>query len=191
MTKTSKIALSALAASAMALTSVQASPITGGVTIGGSYTAANNNLTTANDVITVSQTGLSASAANGSFTIIGATPTLTFLTPITLNGSPDAVGKVLWTINSGQFTFTVLTEGTDGTPTTTSNTLMGTGRIDSNVAGLDSVTGSYTLNFSVTGGTQFGFTDVSAANVPDGGTTAILLGAALTSLGFIRRKLSA
>lgn len=56
-----------------------------------------------------------------------------------------------------------------------------------NIPGMtaDSVVDSATFSFGTTAGV-----DVQGTRVPDGGTTVLLLGTALSALGFIRRKLA-
>ena len=95
-------------------------------------------------------------------------------------------------VGTDTFTFTPSTES-DLAATSNSTGITGLGTITDITSG-DSVAGAYTFTFNkatIGGTTKFSFsvTDV-AASVPDGGTTVMLLGAALSGIALIRRKLA-
>lgn len=131
------------------------------------------------------------SAALGSFApAVGASASQNgFAFNPTLSPSPVAP---LWTITSGAlagwtFSLDAITLVDQGTPGFLN--LAGVGRFNDNVAGgFDETEGGWT--FTVTSsGSLFTWTS-SNASVPDGGMTVMLLGAALSGLGLIRRKLA-
>lgn len=187
-----KIAGAAVAALAVTA-SLPAAPITGGIAISGGFTANGTagDLTTATSIAIAGPFSIITADTTGSF--VGADSTsVTFATPITVNGGGNNLvpNKVLWTVKvSGvTYTFTVNTEG-ESVDTANQLTLVGNGTFtDSN--GDTPVSGTYQLGFGVTQDT-FSFQNNSQVNVPDGGTTAMLLGGALMGLGLLKRKLMA
>jgi hypothetical protein len=66
--------------------------------------------------------------------------------------------------------------------------LGGTGLLQ--ITGFQDTQGTWSFSTAGSGPTTFGFTAGNAA-VPDGGTTVLLLGAALSGLGLLRKKLTA
>jgi hypothetical protein len=65
--------------------------------------------------------------------------------------------------------------------------IVGMGTLD--VTGSDPTAGSYTLTAN-SASASFSFSSSNGAQVPDGGMTVMLLGAALSGLALIRRKLA-
>ena len=190
--KNNWIKIAGAAVAALAVTaSLHAAPITGGVAIGGDYTsdATGGNLMTATTITTIPGT-FTASDLSGTFAS-GTITDITFASPITVNPAGNLVpNKVLWTLKIGTttYTFTVNSE-TQTVDVPTDLSLTGAGTFSDN-AGDASVAGTYTLGFTATGGT-FSFSGDNQVNVPDGGTTAMLLGGALMGLGLLKRKLMA
>ena len=174
--------------------SLQADPINGTTGFTGAFSAANNDLTTPNDVITITSASVNGTPT-GSF--VGGVLTH-FTSPITLNdtllsGAPS-FSQPLWQITVGLHVYT-FTSTSDSTilDTANVNTIQGTGTVTDSLDG-DTAFGTYNLSFNVTTvGTDVTLTwngTTGAATLPDGGTTGILLGAALAGLGIIRRKLA-
>jgi hypothetical protein len=187
------IAAAALACAA----SLQADPITGTSGFTGSFSAANNNLTTANDLVTITTASLNG-IPTGSFVggvLTGFTPSITLNGP---GGNPIITSQPLWTITVGShiYKFTSTSDSTI-TDTPNINTIIGTGTVLDTSDG-DTSPGTYNLSFTVSGAgtgatlTWAGTTGSTTPppHVPDGGTTVMLLGSALAGLGLIRRKLA-
>jgi VPDSG-CTERM motif len=189
--KNNWIKIAGAAVAALAVTaSLQATVITGGIGIAGAYTANG----TAGDLTTATSMTIAGpfTAVNESGTFIGAiNSTITFASPIAVNPANNLTpNKVLWTVEVGTttYTFTVTSES-ESVDTANQVTLIGQGTFtDGNSA--DTAFGTYQLGFGVTQ-TTFSFQNNSQTNVPDGGTTAMLLGTALMGLGLLKKKLMA
>jgi|SRR5579883_2046434 len=187
-----KIGGAALAVIAITAT-VQAAPITGGIAITGNYQAydAGNNpvasdLTTATTIKIPATQTFGLTSESGSF--VGAIPSsVTFFSPIAVNPGNNLTSQQLWSVMVGSTTFTFTVNSEVQTVDTASQlTLVGSGTFsDGNPA--DSASGTYQLGFGVTQ-TTFSFQDNNQFAVPDGGTTAMLLGSALTALGLLKKK---
>lgn len=172
--------------------SLQADPITGTTGFTGSFTAANNNLTTSPDAITITTASLNG-VPTGSF--VGGVLTH-FSSPIILNNPVNPTfGQPLWTITVGTHVYSFTsTSDTTILDTANINTITGTGIVTDSSDG-DSAPGTYNLSFNVTGAgggvtLTWNGTAGSTTPLPDGGTTVMLLGSALAGLGLIRRKLA-
>ena len=165
--------------------SVQATPITGSIGFTGTYTqngGTKGNLTTATSFSIASTT---ISTTSGSF--VGAT-TPVFASPIAVN--PATGLSTLWSVLVGSTTYSFLvTTETEPLDIASTIVLLGTGNItDGNP--LDITAGVWQLSFGVSGD-SFTWQATSAANVPDGGTTVMLLGAAFAGLCLFRKKVMA
>ena len=178
----------ALAAAVVGLAAtVRAVPISGSVGFGGVYTqvgGTQGNLTTATSLTIATPVVISAL---GDF-VGAASPT--FASPIVVNVNPPLIGQ-LWSVTVGAavYTFTVTSQNQDAT-TPVNIHLVGTGIISDGAGPKDDTAGVWQLGFGVSG-ESFTFQTTSAANnVPDGGMTVLLLGAALSGLALIRRKLA-
>ncbi len=169
-------------------TAAHAVPIVGNVGFTGTYTSDSPGNLAAATAMTI--TAASVNYADGDLT--GAGAPLTFLTPITVNAAPNSLaGLTLWTVTVGAetYTFDVLTSGQSFT-SATQIALLGTGIMDSTAAGKDPTAGTWQLTFGKTG-TAFTWQSTSGANLPDGGTTLAMLGAALVAVvGFSRKSLA-
>ncbi|HYG22130.1 MAG TPA: VPDSG-CTERM sorting domain-containing protein [Verrucomicrobiae bacterium] len=99
--------------------------------------------------------------------------------------SPSPVSP-LWVANGITFT---LSSVSITSQTGTGLTLFGTGTISA--PGYDLTSGTWTIGVTSPDSVTFSFQSGTAAGVPDGGTTVMLLGAALSGLGLIRRKMAA
>jgi hypothetical protein len=114
----------------------------------------------------------------------------TFYSPINVNPANNLLGQTVWTVVIGTTTYTL--DVNSESQTFTSNLqldLAGSGTFgDGNEN--DNTAGTWQLQFGVTGD-SFTWNATSATNVPDGGTTVMLLGAALSGLALVKRKLAA
>jgi hypothetical protein len=168
--------------------SVQANTITGSLGFAGTYIPVGE--TTAGDLSTATSVSISSPifvlSATGDFT--GASFLAnSFVSSVGVNGNGPAIGQ-LWSVAVGlvTYTFTVTSESQTFTSANQLN-LAGTGTIsDGNPA--DITSGTWQLGFG-NSGASFTFQSTSTASVPDGGTTIVLLGAALSGTVLIRRKL--
>jgi hypothetical protein len=170
---------------------VQAVPIVGSIGFTGTYTqvgGTSGNLGTATDM-TINTVAISGPATTG--VLVGASLT-SFSSPIYVNGnSPTLVGAQLWSVLVGAitYTFTVGSESQTLGAGNTTLTLAGAGTLgDGTVA--DNTSGTWTLGFGVSGA-AFTWNATTANNVPDGGMTVMLLGAALYGLFMFRKKVMA
>jgi hypothetical protein len=136
----------------------------------------------------------SAHVSSTSGDLLGATTILSFPGGVWVNGGivPGAVGTTgaqLFSVTAGStvYTFTVTSESQDLTSPSQIN-LKGSGTFSDGTAG-DDAAGTWQLGFGATGA-AFSFQSTAGTNVPDGGMTVMLLGAALSGLALIRRKLA-
>jgi hypothetical protein len=172
--------------------SLQAATIAGTIGYTGAFTPANSDLTTPNDVLTISGAKLTG-LMTGSFT--GGTLSH-FANLITINATvPPGFANPLWQVTVGAITYSfTASDVSTVTDTSTINTISGHGTISDGLG--NSAPGSYNLSFLETrvgpGLATFAWAGTSGAPdpVPDGATTLMLLGSALAGLGLIRRKLA-
>ena len=160
---------------------VEASLIVGSIGFTGAYL---QNGGTSGDLTTATSFNINSTSigtATGGFS--GAS-LISFTTPIAVN--PATGLSALWSVLVGSttYTFTSTTE-TQNLTSPSALHLAGTGVIsDGNVA--DVSTGTWQLGFGVSGD-SFQWQSTSASAVaPDGGSTLLFLGAALSSLSLIR-----
>jgi hypothetical protein len=173
--------------------SAHAVPITGSVDMNGTVTLDNVLL------------GSATAASSFSAVVVGGTPTGSYTgtggSSVTWSGfSWTAFAPVapLWTFTSGlnTYTFDLNTIAVVSQNNSFLN-LKGTGALNITGPGsYDPTFGDWSFTISNAGGGshanfQFTFANSQTAAVPDGGTTVMLLGAALSGLGLIRRKLVA
>lgn len=181
------LGLTLAAAGMMALTA-QAVPITGSIGFTGAYSQNGGtigNLTTATSM-SITGVAVNTFATDGDFS--GAT-LVSFATPIAVNGGVGGnVGVQLWSITDGlvTYTFDITTVSQTFTSPTQLN-LAGSGTIRRD--GTDDTSGTWQLGFGRSGN-AFTWQSTAAANVPDGGSSLILLGSAIVGLfGFTRKSL--
>jgi len=171
------------------MVTAQATPFTGGISMFGDYTPNNHDLTLATSVtIQDCYVGLGANARAGTFLAVAPAAVVTMASPISLNPAVVPAGY-LWSVPAGADTFyfklnNLITHDVSAS----SLTVYGTGWLTSHSGNFGPTMGSYTLTLNSLGGT-FTFSSSNGA-LPDGGTTAILLGAALSGLALLRRKLA-
>jgi hypothetical protein len=186
-----------LASAALALgmvSAVQATPINGSIGFLGLYTqngGTAGNLASATSFTIINTVANPIIVQPGSATgdLAGAGAPITYATPIGVNGNaPSLVGLQLWSATKGLITYSLLvTSETQSFTSGTQLNLTGTGILrDGNPA--DNTSGVWQIGFGVSG-SSFTWQSTSAS-APDGGTTAMLLGAALSGLALLRRKLA-
>jgi hypothetical protein len=171
---------------------VQAIPIVGGISLSGNvtYPVANINAATAFQ----SFSGVTVSSVSGSYLDASvAAGTGVSMSAFSFNPFAPAGIIPLWQTTSGtaaSFDLTSLGPITQG-----NGFLILTGEGTLHLDGFDNTPGYWRFS-SQQGDTTFAFSSSngaltpSDASVPDGGTTVILLGATLSGLALIRRKLS-
>ena len=175
----------------------QAAQINGSVGFTGSFTANGTpgDLSTASYVnITINPSG-----TTGTGDLLGAVPT-SFLSHILVNnvgvtfpasGLDGLNSTALWFVSggvAGPYGFYVSTE-TQVLKTANTLVLQGLGTMYDSNPGNDPTTGQWQLSFGESGA-SFRFESTTSTLVPDGGMTVLLLGAALSGLALIRRKLA-
>ena len=159
----------------------QATPITGDLGFSGGSTFNTTSLATATRV---NSWFAFVGTTTGSFVGVPIGSSVTLAAPWIFNPSTPTLG--LWSV--GGFSFDLATATID---TQNSHLLSITGTGTLNGAGFDSTPGTWAFSAQSAGGIhQASFTfsaDTTGAGVPDGGTTVMLLGAALGALGLARR----
>jgi hypothetical protein len=180
-----------MACAAMALglaATVQAAQITGDISLAGNFTVTGGNINTATKFATFSKTMVTS--VDGDFAGITLyTPGSITMVPFTFNPLPSTGQAPLWTAVSGvtlgaSFDLTTITSMAQ--PGDRTLTLHGTGTM--HLTGFDDTPGTWVFSGNQSGQT-LSFSS-SNGNVPDGGMTVMLLGAALSGLALIRRKLA-
>lgn len=176
------------ALTAMAVTTTQAMMITpgSGISLAGTYVTDTGDLNTANAFTSFS--GVYVASDSGAFATAGVTlltPGSVSMTAFSFDPFPGTGVTPLWTTTSGvSASFDLAPPISVSQPGNDSLTLTGTGTL--HLAGYDPTPGSWIFTANQ-GGSSFSFSSSNTA-LPDGGTTVMLLGAALTGLGLIRRK---
>jgi hypothetical protein len=155
-------------------------PITGGISFVGGYTPNNPDLSAATSV-TFGPTFVFG--ANGAFSSLFLAP-VSMYSPLAINPTALPAGP-LWSVGGFALTLSSLIE-TDVHPDTL--TLRGVGMIHSTNPSLSDTSGKWVATFNSLGNT-FSWSSSSSA-VPDGGLTLVLLGMAVSGLGFMRRKIA-
>jgi len=165
--------------------SAQATPITGTVDLGGLATADSGNFELASYF---TFTGVTVGYATGTYA-----PTVgTGVSMSELFINPLSYASPLWQFTYGGSTYNfTLSSASVAYESSTQISLSGSGTLE---VGSDSAPGTWTFSTSNTGGpdvTSFIFqSSNTATGVPDGGTTVLLLGAALAALGLLQRRLA-
>ncbi len=159
----------------------QATPITGDLGFSGASTFNTTSLATAKRI---NSWFAFVGTTSGSFVGVPIGSAVTLAMPWTFNPSTPTPG--LWSV--GGFSFDLATAAID---VQNSHLLMITGTGTLSGAGFDPTSGTWAFSAqSAAGIRQASFTfsaDTTGAGVPDGGTTVMLLGAALGALGLARR----
>ena len=172
---------------------VQAIPITGSVGFNGSFTqdGTAGNLMTATHLTIINPV---VTPGTPTMDFIGAGAPVSFASPIGVNGSLLPMIGQLWSVTVGlkTYTMTVSTEA-ETQDTAIQLGLAGTGIMHDLSGALSDTAGVWQVGFGVSGTpptASFTWQSTSSASVPDGGTTVMLLGAALSGLALLRRKLA-
>jgi uncharacterized membrane protein len=184
------------AVAAVITTTVQATPITGVIGFAGTATLDQGVASSSTEVLSWGNNSIGLHT--GTFSTLTPLASVALASPWFFNSGAknnfwvvtDATGTYTFNLSSSS----VFSTGSNGATTSISIFLSGT--VVSSVLGLDptAFTGSMTIQDpSVNNGNQtFSYTEsISFNSVPDGGTTVLLLGSALSGLALIRRKLSA
>jgi hypothetical protein len=177
---------------AMAVTAtVQAVPITGSIDMGGSMTLDTSTVNTATKVVTWgTPSPVQTGSASGSFGGIIPNTTVTMSPNWFFAPAPGTPLLALWSVGGLTFNFSSDTVSQGGGFLNIS----GFGTITSTTPGLDptSFAWIFTANDPATGNppVTFGF-HASTITTPDGGTTAMLLGIALSGVALLKKKLTA
>ena len=191
------IKLAVVAAASVALTqAVQADQITGSISMNGTATLDSQSLSTATMATGVSGVTESGATAQGSFAGVGLNDPVTWVAFAFSGGSASP----LWSFTDGTtgYTYTfALTSDYIVSQTSTFLNIAGLGTL--NITGVGSpyvaTPGAWTFTISDANGQpspNFNFTFANSnTSVPDGGTTAMLLGAGLSGLALLKRKLVA
>jgi VPDSG-CTERM motif len=176
------------------VTSLHAVPITGHISIGTAgggvlWSGNTSDVNTITSIITFGSAevtdrsgSFTTTIANGNLVTMG--QPLDFVTPTIINP--------LWSV--GGFSFTLsppisITRVNNADPIPDTLRLAGQGYI-TGPAGFDATIGGWTWSGELNGVSTFTFSSTTLAGVPDGGTTVALLGAALSGLALLRRKLA-
>ena len=163
----------------------QATLINGSAGFAGTFTSngSGGNLTTAT-VLSVPSAVLLSAQNDFSGSALGS-----FASTFHVNPATPILG-VLFTLTKGltTYTFTVNTE-TQTADSANTISLSGTGTVsDGNSA--DNTSGNWQINFGATDAAFTFQSTAGTATVPDGGSTLMLIGAGLSGLGLLRRKLA-
>jgi hypothetical protein len=176
-----------MACAAMALglaATVQAATITGGISLSGGYTTDTGVLGTAT-AFTGFTSVVVAAGPTGSYVGTAGDAVVMFpftFSPVTLPVSP------LWLTTPGGVDYWFnLTSMSVNTHNSAVLDISGSGIL--HIDGFTDTPGTWVFTANSLSDT-FSFSSSNGTTVPDGGTTALLLGAALSALGLIRRKLA-
>jgi len=180
-----------LAAAAVlgAFSTAQAVPIVGSIGFTGTDSQTGG---TQGDLSTAhSMTIVSINTPNGTGVLAGPYTSFSFTSPIGVNGfGPTLVGGQLWTVLISGVTYDLLVTSSSQPFTSAGQlNLTGSGTLQDETLA-DNTTGTWNLQFAVSGN-SFTWGSTSANNIPDGGATVLLLGAALSAMGLFRKKLIA
>jgi hypothetical protein len=181
-----KVAVPVAAVLAVAA-SVHADPISGSIGFTGTYL---QNGGTVGNLETATSFSISSVTIDDPTGIFISATDPTFFSPINVNPANNLLGEQLWTVMIGSTTYTLDVNSESQTFTSESQLdLAGTGTFGDGTLG-DATGGTWQLQFGETGD-SFTWNSTSATDVPDGGTTVLLLGAALSGLALVKRKLAA
>lgn len=175
---------------AMAVTSVQAIPITGGISLAGDYAVndgGNLNIATAFTSFTEVAVKSVAGVYSGAGITLNTAGSVTMNT-FSFNPFPVLGLTPLWTTTVGTLaSFNLFSPISILQPGDDTLTLKGFGMLY--LTGYDATPGNWIFTANQAGG-SFSFSS-SNGSVPDGGSTVMLLGAALSALALLRKKLIA
>jgi hypothetical protein len=169
--------------------SVQAIPITGQIDLTGTATADNSDFLAAHEFTSFSGVTVGG-LPSGTYAGVADGQAVSMPSPVVFAPTPNLPVSPLWTFTIGATTYDFnLTSLSVGPISANSIQLDGSGTLQ--VTGYTDTPGSWILNASSYGSDTFTFeSSNTAAGVPDGGTTVLLLGASLTGLALIKRRLA-
>lgn len=175
--------LIALAVAAGLLGTANAVPISGGISLAGGYNVNTGNLNTATAF--TSFFGNFVTTTSGSFVIVAPGTPVT-VTPFSFNPFGGAVTP-LWTTAAGpSASFNLTTLSSVAQPGDNTLDLKGVGTLQ--LAGFDPTPGMWVFTANQAGGTFSWSSSNAAAGVPEGGTTAAMLGLSLLLAGLVTRR---
>jgi hypothetical protein len=168
--------------------SARATAISGSISFNGTFTQ-NGGGSDLSAATSLSVSGTTVGSASGDLS--GAT-LFSFASPIYVNGNtPLLVGGNLWSVKVGTYFFWLVVDTeVQGTTTSTALDLAGTGTLKSTNPAFSATAGTWSIDFKENSPSSFTWQSASA-NIPDGGTTVLLLGVALSAMGLFRKKLIA
>jgi len=172
--------------------SVQAVPVNGTISFIGGSTVNTGNLGTATAITGYSSLSVLGGAETGSYGALNGGGnfggTLTF-SPFSFTGGVlNPASVLLWTVTSGGITYS-FTATSVAINSQSSIFLNLTGSGVASITGYGSSSGTWSITDTTQGGPIFTFG--ASTTVPDGGTTVMLLGAALAGLCLFRKKVMA
>jgi hypothetical protein len=183
----------AVVAAVAAITgSVQAVPISGVIGFSGTATTDNANAASSTEVLSWGNNAIGLHS--GTFSTLSGAATVALASPWFFNSGAKSG---FWVVTDGANSYSFnLSSSSVFSSSATSITVVLAGTVVSSIAGLDptAFSGSFTLqNPSVNNGNRtYSYTEsISFNSVPDGASTVLLLGSALSGLALIRRKLIA
>ena len=198
--KNKMIKLAVVAAASVALAqTVQATPITGSISMNGTATLNSKSLNLATAATSLSGVTESGATASGSFAGVAAADSVAWVGFAFTGGSASPLWIFTDALTGYTYSFALTTDSIS-TQSSTFLNISGVGTLS--ITGIGSpytaTPGAWTFTISDALGTpspNFNFTfansNTGAGNVPDGGTTAMLLGAGLSGLALLKRKLVA
>ncbi len=174
------------AASLLAAVTASAVPISGSISFNGTAVFNSTPISGATKFNALNNAYVAPFQQQGDYSVVANFQAVTF-TPFTF--SPPAASILpLWTFTVGATVYSFDATSVSSSFDAVHNTWNIGGNGIAKITGKDDTTGTWNLSAGAAGASFF---FGSAATVPDGGTTVMLLGAALSGLGLIRRKLIA
>ncbi len=176
--------------------SVQATPITGGISFAGGFaqvggTAGNlasaTGLTFSSVSVTPGQASGSYLALNGGYILSG----LDTFGPLTLSPLTPPASLYSFTVLGVTYSFSATSISYISPSTANAVNVEGFGTASISSGGFTPTVGYWNITANQAGGITFSFSSSQSQNIPDGGTTVLLLGAALTGLFLVRKQVLA
>jgi hypothetical protein len=184
--KTSLVVAGALLALACISPAV-AVPISGSIGFNGTPTVTGgSSFATSTTITSYTDTTVAGGSMSGAYAGIPATTAVTF-NPFQYN-TPVVPVTPLWTFVFGGLTYSLdaLTMVSQFSSLTNTWNIAGTGT--ARITGFDATPGTYTFTLT-NAGAAFSFASTATASrVPDGGTTALMVGFSVLALGLLARK---
>lgn len=160
---------------------IHASPIAGSIGFTGTYL---QNGGTMGDLTTATSFNINSTTVGTATGGFSGASLISFTTPIAVN--PATGLSVLWSVLVGGTTYTFTsTAETQNLTTPSALHVTGTGVISDGIAA-DASVGTWQLGFGVSGDSFQWQSTGASTPAPDGGSTILLLGATISSLGLLR-----